>query len=771
MPGPAPADGPRTAASPGTPETEQGAAEPEDTERPDPIGERTPSTGGAPVPPDAATGQEPSSEHEPIDDSDVAVEDPDDEEVTFGASATVLRMPRLGSALLDDTGSRMGIPVEELPATVHRVTVDDARTRGAHDVNSALYLLPGVTPVFRYGGFQQIRARGFQAIVLNDGRRDNRATFVNSHPQGGLWDLERIEVLSGPSAVLYGYGSVGGVVNLIRRLPSEDTAYVADLAIGTPRQWQAHLGATGTIVDGLTYRVDAGHTAHTDYRDFGTRRTQGTLTLLYQPAAAHRVMLRTGVYRDHYDTDSGIPTTLRADGTRGLPENAVLSNRYNTPQDGLDYARWDVEAAYEWDIAPGLRLRERFSFARDEYEYFSTEGLAYNDSGPTPMVDRTYYFYFFHHWAPISNQVELLADFETGPVQHRVLTAYEFTGLRNARSDRASNIFDYTIPSVDLRHPVETAPEVPILRDSAFVASMRAHSVFAQDHLTLPANFHAIVGARVDVFDFDSRRDRFDPATDERTSRGPTDARHSVGLTYRAGLVNRPVPWLVMHAGWSTGYEPNARLGLQGAITDDDGNTIGFRQVRPELSEQFEGGLRILAGDTRLDAAGYWIRKRNVTYTREMDRVDTAGEVHSRGLEAELRTRYRFVSLQLSYAFTDARFVVFRDTEGNDLSGRHPTFVARHTGTLWVQATPMDGLGVGVGGRFMGRQFADNENQLPLQAYALMNLAAWYEVSGVRFELSCNNLLDKRAYMVSSIDQNLTPGASREIMLRVRVTR
>lgn len=83
--------------------------------------------------------------------------------------------------------------------------------RGILDTTGALQLIPGVTPVFEYGGFQFMTIRGFEEYtVLDDFRRDDRNTFVTSAPLSGLWDVERIEVLRGPTSASTGYSSIGG---------------------------------------------------------------------------------------------------------------------------------------------------------------------------------------------------------------------------------------------------------------------------------------------------------------------------------------------------------------------------------------------------------------------------------------------------------------------------------------------------------------------------------------------------------------------------------
>lgn len=89
------------------------------------------------------------------------------------------------------TGSKVNAPLEQIPATVSVVDSETIRERGVTDLQDALSLLPGLTPMWTYGGFQATQARGFQALMLFDGRRDSRSILSGSSPFTGLFDLDR----------------------------------------------------------------------------------------------------------------------------------------------------------------------------------------------------------------------------------------------------------------------------------------------------------------------------------------------------------------------------------------------------------------------------------------------------------------------------------------------------------------------------------------------------------------------------------------------------
>ncbi|TPV95166.1 MAG: TonB-dependent receptor [Myxococcales bacterium FL481] len=656
------------------------------------------------------------------------------------------------------TGSRLDLDPYEVPAQVRTKNMDELRRRGAGvSLDSALGQVPGVNPTWRYGGFQQIRSRGFRAIILNDGRRDDRAAIVNSHPQGGLWSVDRIEVLQGPAAVLYGFGSVGGVVNIVRKTPTETATYEADFAAGGGGLVQAHTGASGPIAGGLTYRIDAGYTRENNFRNHEMTRLEGAFSLGYSPHPKHRLLLRVGINEDRYNNDSGVPTVETSSGDREVPDEIDLSQRFNTPQDFLNYHRRDFELAYDWRIHDVLKFRQRVSYTRDTYDYFSTEGLAYDPAAAPNEVQRTFYFYFHHHWFPLLSQSEFLLDFLTGPISHKAIVAYEFNAMLGAYSDRASNIFDEDIPPIGLGDEYDPAPQIPIIVDGRLRADMFVHSVFAQDHLSFPLGFNLLVGARYDSFTFEARRDQLDPGTDDVTQRGPVDDRQDHLFSYRAGLVYNGVDRFSPYVSWSTGYRPNSGLGIS---TDLDGDGRPDFDREPEQAQQIEGGLRFnVAERFSLTAAAYGIWKSNVTYSRPMEQIDTAGRVRSHGLEVDATFEpWSWMRANLGYAWTQAQFVEF-EVDGTSLADNAPAFVPPHSANAWLSFGPFAGFGVDVGGRFNGTQYGDNQNLIEMPAYALLDAAVWYERGPLRLTVNGTNLTNETDYFVSAIGNQVTPGA------------
>lgn len=167
------------------------------------------------------------------------------------------------------TGSKLREERRDVPATVDGMDAQTLRERGSVDLPSALANVPGMNAVLTYGGFNGIQIRGFSDyVLLRDRVRDDCSTVASSAPWTNLADVERIEVLKGLASVLYGFGGIGGVVNLMRKQPTETFTYEAFRDHGRPGIHAARQpGDRRSVGDtAVLYRLDVGLTHDTDFR-------------------------------------------------------------------------------------------------------------------------------------------------------------------------------------------------------------------------------------------------------------------------------------------------------------------------------------------------------------------------------------------------------------------------------------------------------------------------------------------------------------------------
>ena len=658
-----------------------------------------------------------------------------------------------------NAGSKLREPLRDVPSTVNTVTAKTLRERATTDLVEALRNVAGVNPILQYGGFSYLTVRGFKDFVLVvDGVRDDRFYFVESAPTSNLADIARIDVLKGPASALYGYGGIGGVISLTRKAPSPELRYDAGVTIG------GNLGGSGLIrrssagVGGpiagtdLRYRLDMGIADDVDFRGAGAESAKISGALEWQPSTIHRVLVRGGFSRDRFNTDTGIPT----DAQGKIPAGIALDRRFNTAQDYLTSRSFDVSGSYTLQATSFLELNARINYTYNPYSYASAETLGL---GPNDTVTRGWFF-LQREWKPLYSALEVSA---TGKalVEHRALAGYEL-GLLWAQNPQADLSNSDLLPVPYAKGP-DPQGGYAINRTSRTDWKQTTHSVYLHDSMTLLPPLKLAVGARLDYWALTQTKHSIDPNTLAVLDTTGSVDRHSTAPTWRAGLVYQPTQWGTVYGSFATAFRPAREVPADG------------RQLAPEHGRQFELGVRgeFLRRHLNVNVAAYDIQKKDVVVGRGAGVYDQAGQLGSRGIEldAALAPTQGFTA-QLGYAYTRARYENYQSPDGNDYSGKITVNVPDHSFTLWATYRMKNGLGYGLGGRAIGKSYADPANNVKMDPYALVDAALYYRFNVIEFAVNVNNLLGAERYFVSSInDTQLTPGQPRLVLGSLRISR
>ena len=198
------------------------------------------------------------------------------------------------------------LPVRELPLTIHDVSSELIDEQGDNDLVSALKNVPGVYAFTTYGVYEYYSFRGFlDSVQLVDGVR-NEGNRINTQ----LTNIERIEVLKGPSSALYGGSALGATVNLIRKKPTVTPAYDVSASAGSWSTGRVAFGATGRLgSDAALYRFDIGGETKEGYRHNDTTRFTVTPSLQWRAGGKNQINAYYTFNRDRFAGDAGLPLT------------------------------------------------------------------------------------------------------------------------------------------------------------------------------------------------------------------------------------------------------------------------------------------------------------------------------------------------------------------------------------------------------------------------------------------------------------------------------
>jgi iron complex outermembrane recepter protein len=652
---------------------------------------------------------------------------------------------------VDSSLTKTNIPLKDQPMNVSSVSSRFLKTFAVNDLVTALANVPGVSTYQQYGVYEHYTLRGFaDGVQMVDGIRNegNRVRTV-------LSNVERIEVLKGPSAVLSGNEAIGSSVNIVLKKPSAQRIYEGALTYGSWNTTRASGAATGRVGNSpLLYRVDVGTDVADNFRHDPWNKLNVTPSVSWQIGKNDRVELRYSYSRNDISGDSGIPVVPQADGTFAPPD-VPRDRRYNTPQDFALSTDQNILLTYTRQMGNNVGFRNVYSPRIYDDEYWVAETLS------VPLgssdVNRTF-LYFKHKRRPWTNYAEFTGHFNLG-LGHNFLAGWDHQDY-HSRTTR-SNAANITTTRINLFNPVETHQT-----HTDFTISRYDHSqnytdgVYLQDHVEIGPKLKAVVLGR---FDYVDRNTYNNPVVNNVEGVGTVTKSLQKRMSSRYGLVYQPAAQLDLYAQYATSYKPDFRLQPDGT------------ELKPIIGAQWEIGnrLRFLDNHAYVNTSVYHIEQQNVVLSRPGGFFDQAGKVRSQGLEVEFDSQWSSIYFTLGYGYTDAEFLdyVTTNTAGvpTVLTGKTKSRTPKNTFTYQAGRAWRNGISLAVSGRSHGRQFLDDANTLDFASYALLDLAASYTRGRLSYNLNFSNLTDTHYWASIRGVRQFYPGEPTRVMGTIRV--
>lgn len=617
--------------------------------------------------------------------------------------------------------TKLDVPMKYLPLSVNSLEAGSLEIRGIRNIQEATRFMPGIRIQTSYGAFQQISVRGFDhAVMMVDGIRDERSAINNSYPIPDLSSVESIELLKGPASVLYGHSAVGGILNIVRKAPSERPTVNARLAYGSFENKEATLGMGGKLVGPVNYYANVNYADQEGWRDNGNRRFSGYLALSAQITPDDRLEIRSGFNRDFYGTEIGLPPIMSndiyntTDDLLYLHKNDMLPGldreaRYNNESDFMKNYGWNISGQYTHQFSEGMKLTDRLSFSADDINYFGTETLDYLESdepiydhyywkGPNEKryicLDTVYLSYplrFSHIAKTVSNSLELSGHFQTGEVKHNYMGGYAFVAL-NRNSYTGYNLGDDVQGPGLYSHVSVYDPHSMGYMTSKFskatVTHHYANSLYLQDLLELGERWKVLAALRADFFRYLSASADTPTGKREYESHGSFNRIRNKALTYRLGAVYLPHPNTSLYASFATFFKP-IRTFYQDNVVYVDANGERFTPTRneevfkPEKGYQAEVGIKYdLNQLLHANASLFYIRKMNSTttlsnnYEMEVDGQPVTGRVigqvgtqDSKGFDFDVTlTPTPTLALTIGYGLNDSKIRRMKEIKDPELA-------------------------------------------------------------------------------------------------------
>ena len=647
------------------------------------------------------------------------------------------------------TASRLDIPDIDLPVQVSSIPRQLLDEQGVNDMVTALRNASGVQAQRFYGVYEQYTIRGFNAadVMLVDGMRTD-ATLNRYNTQ--LNNVESVEILKGPSSVLYGGEAVVGTVNVIRKKPSGQRSYDLLYKGGRFNTHQVAGGATGPILgsNSWLYRADVSQDYSDGWRGAGANRFNASPSLTWLMSERARVTVHQSFFRDRYKGDGGDPVEYT---------NSPLfdpSRRFSIPSDFALIEDSQTEILFNYSLSPRWEFRDSVLLRRTSEEYFITEGELDFDSAANEITREGLYFH--HTRQPKVNQTELSGQFNFLKMRHHVLLGYDYRDFYTKTGVTDDGGF-YEFTPISVVTFKETNPPITSFDIVRYTyQANRTNAGFWQDQIDIGRKVKVNIGGRFDDFDRHSYRIfTADPNTQTRIQ-----AVHQTAYTYRAGVVYEPFSGHQVYANTSSSFTPVQDIPSNGAT------------LKPRYGRGYEAGYRWQGWNGRIQTsiAAYHIEQNNLTFTQNPTSVVQAGKETSKGIDLDVNADLSHgARLILNYGYTIPKFNEFIDPDDGDLKGNLPRFTQKQALNVWLHKAWTSGFTAGVGTRYLGPMFTNNANTILLGGWTTFTGSVGYRRKSWEWNLNAENLLNRERYFLGSDYSNqVYPGAPINVFTSIR---
>jgi catecholate siderophore receptor len=657
---------------------------------------------------------------------------------------TVVAAPLLPTR--SSTATKTDTPLRDVPQSVTVITREVIAQQSMRSIGDVVRYVPGIgiaqgegnrdTPVFR--------GNSSTSDFFVDGVRDDVQYFRD------LYNVERVEALKGPNAMMFGRGGVGGVLNRVTR--QADWSQTSELTVQggswDNRRVSADFG--DTISGTAAARVTGMFENSGSFRE-GVRLERYGINPTAAFALGDATVLRVAYehFRDDRTADRGITSYA------GRPVSTDASTFFGN----ADISNADVtvnawSAAVDHRFSDRLSLRSRIGYG--DYDKFYQNVYPGAVDATATKVSISAYNNATQRRNAFS-QTDLVLTQRTGSVGHTVLAGLEI-GRQVTDNFRNTGYFtslgaNVTSVSVPLTAPTTSLPltfrQSATDADNHGIATVAA--LYVQDQMELSKHLQLIAGLRYDRFAVD---------LDNHRTAATFESRDGL-LSPRLGLVYKPIEPVSIYASYSLSYLPRAGEQLSSL-------SLTNQSLDPEEFTNYEVGMKWdVAKRIEFAASAYRLDRGNVAVADPLNpSVSTLVKgQQTRGIELSAGgSIINGWSIVGAYAWQEGE--ITSSISATALEGARIAQLPRHSASLWNKYDFSRTWGAGVGVIHRGAIFTSTDNTVTLPSFTRVDAALFYSFgSRMQAQLNVENLLDTKYYATANSNTNITPGSPRAVRL------
>ncbi|MFK3682772.1 MULTISPECIES: TonB-dependent receptor [Pseudomonas] len=642
------------------------------------------------------------------------------------------------------TATRTSTPVRYVPQAIDTLKTQNVLDYGSSSLGKALEGIPNVSSSADTR-FDSVRIRGFDSSndFYLDGVRDDSQYIRDLH------NIERVDVLKGPAAVLYGRGSQGGIVNRVSKVPEHGRRSSIEVQGGSEDLRSLYADLNADPSDDISLRLNLGNQDNNSFRDGidGSRQLFAP-SMSWQLSEDLNWLVQYEYSRFNRTPDRGIP------GVNGRPADVGRDTTYgDTQRDFIDDKSQSLRSRLNYQLSDTWQLRHTLSLFQLDSDFDNTYVTAYNASNNTVTRQR---------WQQdlktrnLFNNLEAEGNFATWSLEHKLLVGLEFGHQRRdpllytaAKPKDGGTL----VPSLDLNNPDRS-----LQHNGRMVVSSNNHSVvdsrglYLQDQIRLNDQWQILAGVRFDQFEVETTNQ----------IRNLSEKQDSNTTSPRLGVVYSPWQDHSFYASWSKTFSPVGG-GLIGITPGAPGNA---NDTGPELSRQKEIGVKSDWLDDRLTTtlAVYELElyNRRTRDANNPELIQLSGLQRSRGIE--LTATGNIVGnwyVRGGIGIQDA--IIVEDNNGQE--GNRINDVAKRNGSLFITWKPELGWYAETGLTLVGERYADNQNTTVLPGYGRWDALAGFRTRDWDVRAALNNIADKTYYASATSAAQIQVGDPRSLVV------
>lgn len=660
------------------------------------------------------------------------------------------------------SATKTQVPVVQIPQTISSVTKELIQDRMDFTLKEAVTEAAGISS---YSGYDEYTIRGFRAenARLINGLRGYNTTYTSNM----LVNVERVEIIKGPTATLYGNGDPGGTINLVTKKPLEQKEQELSVAGGTWNHIRAGTDVTGPVNKKKTvlYRFNAGYDNTKSFRDLWYDKSY-QLAPSFSFVPNGKISLNADVSLSHINTllDRGQPA-FQDGSLKSTPLSLITSQ----PGDYLH------ETTLASNVLFSYNINKHLSFNSGYLNYLTQQNVAEHGIQSYITPDSVNLYNSRWRYGTTTNTLTnyLIFTTNTGKVAHQLLGGHDLV-ISSVRLQQ--NYFELPdefgegsgiAGTFSLRRPVYEYRDTKEYKESGYssfagdvdATVYHTNGLYVQDQMSR-GKWKLLLGLREEMYR--------GPADDDDDSAGGSDDEESIRINHlmpRVGLLYALKPNASLYFTYNEGFDP---------FEASSAKQVFEEPFRPITSQLWEAGAKADLFQNRLytSLSFYQLTLQNVAVSANNlsnpDLYVQQGEDRSRGVETEISgTPLRNLNVFGSYAYNVTKIIQSKvPSEVGMIRDNAP----RHTSNTWIKYTFskgfLRGFGVAAGHSQVSRRNTLQEG-LHLPGYVVLNAGVRYAWRYISVAMNLNNITDKTYWVSAYNNISKWPGTPRNVMVEL----